>query len=215
MTAFDVLGSGHSDEEGIAPAMRSRAIEETLTVAAYALETGEDCDALLAESAKSNAGAFGELYERYYVRVYRYVYHRVGHASDAEDITALVFMKALEALPSYRARHNGFAPWLFRIARNAVVDHYRRRRKQNPLDSVEHHAGDGDPVGHVLGRERRAELHSFMTELSIEQRDVVLMRYAADLSFEEIAATLGKKEPAVRMLLHRGLRKLKAVMDDE
>lgn len=186
-----------------------------MTVAALALDTGEDCDAILAESAKCDAGAFGELYERYYVRVYRYIYHRVGHTSDAEDITALVFMKALEALPSYRPRHNGFAPWLFRIARNAVVDHYRRRRKQNPLDAFEHHAADADPIGHVLGRERQAELHSLMTELSSDQRDVVLMRYAADLSFPEIAATLGKKEPAVRMLLHRGLRKLKAVMDDE
>jgi len=189
-------------------------MEEALAATPFSLESGEDCDALLAESAKSDAGAFGELYERYYIRVYRYVYHRVGHTSDAEDITALVFMKALEALPSYRTRRNGFAPWLFRIARNAVVDHYRRRRKQNPLDSIEHHAGDADPVGHVLGTEQRAELRNLMTELSNDQRDVVLMRYAADLSFPEIAATLGKKEPAVRMLLHRGLRKLKAVMDD-
>jgi RNA polymerase sigma-70 factor (ECF subfamily) len=189
-------------------------MEETLTATAFALESTEDCDAVLAESAKADASAFGELYERYYVRVYRYIYHRVGHASDAEDITALVFMKALEALPSYRSHQNGFAPWLFRIARNAVVDHYRRRRKQNPLDDLEHHAGAGDPVVHILGREQRAELNSLLTELSSDQRDVVLMRYAADLSFPEIAATLGKKEPAVRMLLHRGLRKLKAVMDD-
>jgi RNA polymerase sigma-70 factor (ECF subfamily) len=190
-------------------------MEEALAATGYALEAGEDPDALLAESAKTDASAYGELYERYYLRVYRYVYHRVGHTSDAEDITALVFMKALEALPSYRSRHNGFAPWLFRIARNCVVDYYRRRRKQNPLDVVAHHAADADPIGQVLGREQRIELHNLMYELSSDQRDVVLMRYAADLSFPEIAATLGKKEPAVRMLLHRGLRKLKAVMDDE
>jgi RNA polymerase sigma-70 factor (ECF subfamily) len=190
-------------------------MEEALTAHSFVIDTAGDCDAALAEAARTDPGAFGELYERYYVRVYRYVYHRTGNASDAEDLTALIFMKALEALPSYRTRQNGFAPWLFRIARNSVVDYYRRRRKQNPLDSLEHHAGDADPVGHVLSKERRAELRDLVTHLSADQRDVVLMRYASDLSFPEIALTLGKKEPAVRMLLHRGLRKLKAVMDDE
>lgn len=171
-------------------------------------------DALIVEAARSDAGAFGALYERYHPRVYRYVYHRVGNAADAEDITALVFMKALEALPGYQARQSGFAPWLFRITRNSVVDHYRRGRKQEPIEDLEQYSSDGDPLHHALGSESRAELHDLVHTLSPDQRDVILLRFAADLSFSEIALIVKKNEPAVRMLLHRGLRKLKAVMDN-
>jgi RNA polymerase sigma-70 factor (ECF subfamily) len=206
MSVSDVVPSGNSEGERMEDALDNRA---------FILHTDqENGDALIAEAAKTDPGAFGELYERYYARVYRYIYHRVGNVADAEDITALVFMKALEALPGYQSRRNGFAPWLFRIARNAVVDHYRRKRKQSPLEAIEHHSSDADPVGDVLGGERRAELSRLVAKLSADQRDVVLMRFSADLSFSEIAAAMSKNEPAIRMLLHRGLRKLKAVIDD-
>lgn len=189
-------------------------MEDALSVAFAAEVEADDGDAAVAEAAKSDLGAFGELYERYYARIYRYVFHRVGNSVDAEDVTAVVFMKALEALPSYQSRRNGFAPWIFRIARNAVVDHYRRRRKQSSFDELDGEAREGDPIVNALGNERREELRMLVRHLSAEQRDVILMRYAADLSFGEIAATLKKKEPAIRMLLHRGLKKLKAVMDE-
>ncbi|HEX8919808.1 MAG TPA: RNA polymerase sigma factor [Chloroflexota bacterium] len=185
------------------------------TGAAIEEVSAEAREALLVEAAKQDPNAYGELYERYYARVYRYIYHRLGSVHDAEDLTAVVFMKALEALPTYRTGRNGFAPWVFRITRNAVVDHYRRQRKQAPLDELSHESADSDPVGDVLEREQQIELRTLVECLSPEQRDVVLMRYAADLSFSEIAATLSKNEAAVRMLLHRGLRKMKAVMDDE
>jgi RNA polymerase sigma-70 factor (ECF subfamily) len=190
-------------------------MEDALHVRAYMMQTEEEIDdAQVAAAAKTNAHAFGVLYERYYARVYRYVYHRVDGVADAEDITAQVFMKALEALPSYQPGPNGFAPWLFRITRNAVIDHYRRRKRHHAIDEIEHETGD-DPMLDVLHNERRDELGRLICHLSDEQRDVILLRYSADLTFSEIAATLKKKEPAIRMLLHRGLRKLKTVMDDE
>lgn len=191
-------------------------MEDALHGRAFDDETGVEVqDALLAEAAKKEPGAFGHLYDRYYARVYRYIYHRLGNTADAEDITALVFMKALEALPSYQPGRNGFAPWLFRITRNAVVDHYRRQRKQYSIDELAHHSGEADPVWDVLNEERKEHVHSLLNHVSPEQRDVILMRYAADLSFAEIAAAVQKNEAAVRMLLHRGLRKMKAVLDDE
>jgi RNA polymerase sigma-70 factor, ECF subfamily len=191
-------------------------MEDALEYRAFAtaLES-EQSDADLVREAKREVAAFGTLYERYYTRVYRYIYHRIGSAPDAEDITALVFMKALEALPSYQSRDRGFAPWLFRITRNAVVDHYRRGRRLTNLDETFEESARDDPVEDVLEGERRQELHALVGCLSPDQREVVLMRYAADLSFSEIAAALNKNEPAVRMLLHRGLRKLKGVIGDE
>ena len=177
------------------------------------VETGDAC---IANAAKTDPAAFAELYERYYLRVYRYVFHRLSSAEDAEDVTAIIFVKALDALPSYQARQDSVAPWIFRIARNAVVDHYRRQRRVCSIDRVEQEAPwSADPAWAFLGRERQAELRELVSQLSDEQRDVVLMRFAADLSFGEIAATLKKNEAAVRMLLHRGLRKLKSVLDDD
>jgi RNA polymerase sigma-70 factor (ECF subfamily) len=190
-------------------------MEDASEARAFSADLIESGDALIAEAAKSDPGAFGELYERYHTRVYRYVYHRLGNQADAEDVTALVFMKALEALPSYQPRRNGFAPWIFRITRNAVIDHYRRQRKQSALEDAEHITDFADPMGVALRNEERIELHALLEHLSPDQRDVVLMRYAADLTFPEIASSLKKNEPAIRMLLHRGLRKLKAVLDDE
>jgi RNA polymerase sigma-70 factor (ECF subfamily) len=178
-------------------------------------EHGEADDAALADAARRDPAAFAHLYQRYYVRVYRYVYHRVGNVPDAEDITALVFMKSLEALPTYQVKRSSFAPWLFRITRNAVVDYYRRRRRMASLDEVEREAVGVDPILEVLGNEQHRFLYALVERLSPDQREVILMRYAAELSFSEIAAALKKNEPAIRMLLHRGLRKLKVVMDGE
>jgi RNA polymerase sigma-70 factor (ECF subfamily) len=124
-------------------------------------------------------------------------------------------MKALEALPSYQSRRNSFAPWLFRIARNSVVDHYRKGKRESPLDEIETYEDGSDPVRDVIQQEHASELRRLVEGLSADQRDVVLLRYASDLSYPEIAATLKKNEPAVRMLLHRGLRKLKREIDHD
>ena len=204
MSSFDVLRGGRSERERMEAALDGRGL-----IAERELGSA---DVLLAQAAKSDPRAFEELYERYYARVYRYVYHRVGHEKDAEDITAVVFMKMLEALPTYRARQGLFAPWLFRIARNAVVDHYRRKRQHGPLEDLHDDSGSSDPLARALGNERREELYLLVQHLSTDQKEVVLMRFAGDLSFPEIAETLKKTEPAVRMILHRALRKLKEVM---
>jgi RNA polymerase sigma-70 factor (ECF subfamily) len=206
MTALDVLaGDGPEDERtDDSPVSRN-----------FTVDTRGNEEACLAEAAKTDPGAFGELYERYYARVFRYVYHRLGNQADAEDVTALVFMKALEALPSYQPRRNSFAPWLFRITRNAVIDYYRRKRKQSPIEDAEHISSGSDPMSAALRSEQRDELHLLVQRLSPDQRDVVLLRYSSELSFTEIASTLSKNEPAIRMLLHRWLRKLKEIMNHE
>ena len=205
MSVSDVIASEDSQEKRM-----EEALGHSFTVPVEA----ESDDAAIVEAARTDPQAFGELYERFYPRVYRYVYLRVGNIPDAEDVTGLVFIKALEALRTYQSRGNGFAPWIFRIARNAVVDHYRRQRKQTSLENIDFEGGEGDPIISVLGNDNRTELRALVETLSADQREVILLRYAAELSFCEIATILKKKEPAIRMLLHRGLRKLKAVIDE-
>jgi len=147
--------------------------------------------------------------------VFRFCVSQLGDQDTAEDVTGDVFAAAFAAYERVRPDPAGVRPWLFRIARNAVVDHYRRRKPQSPLDAVAQHSSDDDPARDFLGKEQDEELQLLVQHLSREQREVLLLRFAGDLSFSEIASTLKKNEPAIRMLLHRGLRKLKTVMDDE
>ncbi|MFL5649430.1 MAG: sigma-70 family RNA polymerase sigma factor, partial [Chloroflexota bacterium] len=91
---------------------------------------------LVDEARAGDAWAFGQLFDHFHLPVYRYVASRVRHPSDAEDLTQLVFVKALEALPRYEARGIPFGGWLFRLARNAVIDHVRTRHDHAELDSI-------------------------------------------------------------------------------
>ena len=91
---------------------------------------------LVEEAQAGDAWAFGRLFDHYHLPVYRYIASRVHRPTDAEDLTQLVFVKALEALPRYESRGIPFGGWLFRLARNAVIDHVRTRHEHADLDAV-------------------------------------------------------------------------------
>ena len=119
---------------------------------------------LVAEAQGGDAWAFGMIFDHYHVSIYRYIASRVHRPSDAEDLTQLVFVKALEALPRYESRGIPFGGWLFRLARNAVIDHVRTRHDHAELDSISERAhGDvgsrrdrGGPPGARRGRAWRS-----------------------------------------------------------
>jgi RNA polymerase sigma-70 factor, ECF subfamily len=165
-------------------------------------------EAALLAAARSDPAAFAELYRRYVTRVYRYLYSHVGQSDDAEDLTAQVFTAAWQGLARYQERGN-FTAWLFQIARNKTNDFYRRRRPQLSLEA----AGaalrvDWDPLASVERRETLHRLSELVNRLEPDQRELIRLRFAADLSFAEIAALLGRSEAAVKMTLHRLLRNL-------
>src|SRR5512143_2560991 len=145
--------------------------------------------------------AFGALFDHYHGPVHRYVAARVNRPSDAEDLTQLVFVKVLEALPRYESRGVPFGGWLFRLARNAVIDHARTRREHADLDAI------GDRVGEDAGPDEIAETRqqldavaAALEKLTDEQRDAIALRYFAGLSAREAAAAMGKQEGTVRGL---------------
>lgn len=163
-------------------------------------------DAALVKEAGQNIEAFSILYRRYVTPLYRYLYHRLGSARDAEDLTSQVFMDALEGLASYR--ENGrFASWLFTIARRRLVDHYR----QHPTDLLEEAADESpDLQTSVEEKEVRAHLARLISRLDEERQEVLRLRFAAGLRFSEIANLLRYNEGAVKMALYRTLDWLKA-----
>ena len=154
--------------------------------------------------------AFATLYQNYLDRIYRFLYLNTGDRQDAEDITAQVFMKAWENLGSYRERGVPFGAWLFRIARNTLIDQVRVRRE---TESLGHTAAlavtDGQNVeAEVERRLLGEELAKDLQELTSEQRQVIVLRLVDGYSTEEVARALNRQPGAIRGLQMRGLQAL-------
>lgn len=165
----------------------------------------------LVTAAQADPAAFGALYRRYLTRVYRYTRAHTASDDDAADLTQQVFLQALAALPGYRPRAP-FAAWLFRIARHAVIDARRRQRGAVTLDAL----GDtlpasaaDEPEATALRREAMERLGAALAALDPAKRELLALRFAAQLSSSEIAAVVGKRPEAVKKLLTRTLHALK------
>ena len=186
-----------------------------LSLAKDGASPGAQDDASLVRAARRDANAFARLYRRYVMPVYRYLYSRVGDASDAEDLTSQVFAEALEGLPAYREQGH-FSAWLFSIARRKAADHFRRERVALPLDEAAHRLGrGGDPLPYVVREETLSRLAALVAGLDDEQQELLRLRFAGDLTYAEIGAILGRSEAAVKMAMHRLLRRLEAQWGDE
>ena len=172
---------------------------------------------LIARAQQGDTSAFGRLYERYLDRIYRYIYYRVSDQDEAEDLTETVFLKAWEALPRSRFEGNSFRAWLYRIAHNAVVDCYRTRRTTLPLDQAID-VGDGgtpSPEAAAEAEQEHAWLQVALSHLEPRQQEVILNRFVNELSHSETAQVMGLKEGHVRVLQHRALKEMRALLPKE
>lgn len=172
----------------------------------------ENDECALVEVARANPAAFGQLYQRYLTRVYRYLRARTDCQEDAADLTQQVFLQALDALPRYRPRGVPFAAWLFRIARNAATDHHRRRRTALPLELLPEWAppaDEGDPEATVLRQEEVARVQTLLGRLELGKRELLALRFDAGLTAREIACVVGGSEAAIQRQLGRTLQILK------
>lgn len=184
---------------------------ETLRVGVGAFD-GEGDDAALVRAARCNPIAFGELYEQYRDRVYTYLRSRSRNAEDAVDLTQQVFLHALDALPRYRGQDSTFAPWLFRIARNAAIDFHRRQRitvTWDLLPEMLQPVASDDPEGAVLHYEALARLRTRVAALEPDARELLALRFGARLTIAEAAAVVGKSEAAVKKRLFRIIQTLR------
>jgi RNA polymerase sigma-70 factor (ECF subfamily) len=165
---------------------------------------------LVQEARDGDAWAFGLLFDHYHLPVYRYIASRVHRPSDAEDLTQLVFVKALEALPRYEARGVPFGGWLFRLARNTVIDYVRTRHDHVDLDSALGQAGrEAGPDEVTVARQELDEVAVALAALTDEQRDAIALRFFAGLSAREAAVVMGKQEGTIRGLQFRAIAALR------
>lgn len=154
--------------------------------------------------------AFGALYDHYQPQIYRFVYLKVGSREEAEDLTHQVFLNAWLGVPRYKHRGFPFGSWLYQIARNQVIDHYRTKRDNVSLEAV-----DPESITQKLSIEALdANLDveravAAIRALKMEYQDVLILRFVEDLSVKEVAAMIGKSEGAVKLLQHRALKILR------
>ncbi len=168
----------------------------------------------LVDAAQRQPAAFAALYDRYLVRIYRYLLNRVGNTTDAEDLTSQVFLDALRALPRYQPTAP-FAAWLFAIARRRLADHHRKPAPATPMNTeLDAQTGQDEPLlDMAIKSEDLAHLAAEVAALPEDERDLIKLRYSAGLTFREIADLLGRKEDAVKKALYRLLERLEGQME--
>ena len=166
-------------------------------------------DEELALAARVDPAAFGVLYDRHRLAVFRYLRMRASNEDQAAELTAVTFERAMSAIPRYRPTGGGFLAWLLRIARNAAID-AGRRVSAVPLDAnVPDERLGSVPEDSVLERETRATLAAAIDRLPHIQRDAIVLRYGARLTAREIGLVLGKTDQAAQKLISRALETIR------
>jgi len=190
-----------------------RTIADPIVSQRDATATPVPADAPLDELARAaSAGdveAVGRLYDQLFGPIYRYIAVRVRSREDAEDLTHLVFERIVAALPRYRHDGKPFSAWAFRIARNAVIDHQRRNRRTEPLDQVPERDDTGGPDAISLHEEEIRELRAAILQLTPDQREALILRYASGLSADEAAQVMGRRAGTIRGLTFRAIEALR------
>ena len=162
--------------------------------------------------------ALSEFYEQYVDRVFRYIVIRVGNHHDSEDLTEEVFLRALQSISKFNYKGAPLAAWLFRIAHNIIVDHWRRTRgrEMNSLDDAMEVSEPGaDPEEGLELFSDTQGLRKAMEGLTERQREVLTLRFGADLSIVETAKVMGRKEGTIKALQHNALAALRRLVDRE
>ena len=172
---------------------------------------------LVLQAQDGNSEAFGQLYDAYMERIYRFVYFRVEDQQTAEDITSQVFLKAWSNLDRFQFSRTPYLAWLYTIAHNAVIDHYRTRKVTTALDDVQLSQPDHSELVENeidLSVEMRS-VKTALQSLTDDQQKVLTLKFIEGMSNNEIARHLGKREGAIRALQMRGLQALAKQLEEK
>jgi len=168
---------------------------------------------LVSRAKEGDASAFEKLYHHYVVPIFRYIFFRVQSQKDAEDLTQTVFLKTWKALPNFQRRANPFSSWLYKIAKNTIIDYYKKKKEvilDKPIEDLKLiKDGKFSSLEIIEQKERAKIIHQAIMQLSEEQQEVITLKFIEGLSNKEIAQLMQKSEEAIRALQYRGLKALR------
>ena len=174
-----------------------------------------EIEQLIIRAQQGDDEAITRLYETHAPAIYRYVLYRVPD-DEAEDLTAEVFVKMMEALPRYEVTGAPFEVWLYRIAAARIADYYRQRKRQpQAVLSETLSTDDPQPEEHLLAKQEIRRLRDALTHLTDEQQTVLVLRFIERKTHEEVAAVIGKSVTAVKSIQHRALSRLSTLLGSD
>jgi RNA polymerase sigma factor (sigma-70 family) len=152
--------------------------------------------------------AFATLYDNYVKRIYDFIYYRTSHKQTAEDLTSVTFTKAFQNIKSFRSDTGLFSSWLYKIARNTVIDHMRTNKPTVDLDAAVNSPAKDNVAGETELKDRLQQVKTYLNKLSEDQRDIVVMRLWDELTYAEIANVTGKSEGNCKVIFSRVMAKM-------
>jgi RNA polymerase sigma-70 factor (ECF subfamily) len=170
---------------------------------------------LVTRTKRGEVEAFGTLYERYVERIYKYIRVRVTDQNIAEDITENVFLRAFEAIERYQERGHAFSAYLYRVAQNQLVDFYRKKKEEAPIEVADQVIADFPTLdeGLILS-DQVQEVQDALTTLPGDYQEVIRLRVVLEMPTSEVAEWLNRSEGAVRVLLHRALNAIRDAVNE-
>lgn len=202
----------HPNETGRSSLDRMEARKRRITSA-----TDDDADvirALVDRAKEGDADAFGGLYDRFQPEILRYLIVRVRDVQVAEDLAQQVFLKAWQAVPRYEHRGAPFRAWLYRMAHNQMVDHFRTSRPTTDLEGIDL-PEPSEAEERLLTEEMNGMLQAALERLSEDHRQVLVLRFLMEKSAREIGEVMGRKEVTIRGLQMRALQALRREIESE
>lgn len=171
----------------------------------------------LVERAKHSPEAFGTLYDMHYERIFNYALRRSANMEVAKDITSSVFFKALKNIKQYQWRGISFSHWLYRIANREIVDYYTKRNRETSYEiamssvNLQEEMDSGEKA--LKNYESFLDIQNYLSKLSFKYQEVITLRYFEDMDIEQIANVLHKPQGTIKSLIHRGIEKLRKLME--
>ena len=170
---------------------------------------------LIKDAIRGEAEAFGLLYDHYQPQIYRFVYLKVSHREEAEDLTHQVFLKSWENIADYESYGLPFSSWLYRIARNQTIDYYRTKKESMGLENISEtkFTEDAEKISKFMDDSRDLKkIEEAIALLSEDQQDVMILRFVEDFSLKETAEILERTEGAIKLIQYRAVKRLKKIL---
>lgn len=183
--------------------------QETNMPAGLATDTTISDGQLVENCQNGKLDDFGLLYDRYIRKIYDFIYFKTHHKETAEDLCSKTFMKALEKIGTCDVSKGSFSSWVYRIARNTVIDHYRTKKFTLDIDDAWDLSTGEDILKDLENKQKFEHVEKFLKTLKPEHRDLVMLRVWSGLSYKEIAQITGKSEDSCKMTFSRVISKVR------